>query len=112
MTFPLNPGFASLNLAQAVLLICYSYMEAWQEGHNQNEQTELQMGGTEKAKQEAIQNYIARMTDLLDQRGYFRSADMRPHLIRSLKNIFTRMEITEQELQTLQGLLTAFVREN
>ncbi|MGH1404881.1 MAG: RNA methyltransferase [Alphaproteobacteria bacterium] len=104
LTFPANPDFASLNLGQAVLLMAYEYMKTQNESSNQ---PSLNTGGSPPAPQREIDNFLTRLEHDLDDKKFFRSEDLKPTMVRNIKNIFTRADITDQEVRTLHGILSA-----
>lgn len=105
---PLNPAFSSLNLAQAVLLLSYEWFQA------QDVRPERVLGGVEPdiapPNRAALDAFYDRLNGLLAERGYFRSPDMREKITQSLRNLFTRMEMNEQDLRTLHGVVVALSR--
>lgn len=107
LNIPLNPGFSSLNLAQAVLLACYSWLccdnrfppaaaPAPEDGDNEA-----------PAKRGAIEHLLQYLEADLDERGFFRSAPQKPTLLRNIRNFFFRAAPTVQEVRTLHGILVA-----
>lgn len=105
ITIPLNPEFASLNLAQAVLLIGYE----WYQSQDQTPPNQLHMGHGRPATREEYLNFYNRLETELDAAGFFVAADMRPTMARSLQNMLQRAEMTEQEIRTWHGVLSALV---
>lgn len=100
ITVPTNPAFSSLNLGQSVLLIAYEWIK--QSGIKKpasNMQT--------PATQDEIRTFMDRLFIDLDDRRFFRSPDLTPTMQRNIENIFTRAELTEQEVRTLHGILSA-----
>jgi tRNA/rRNA methyltransferase len=108
ITIPLNPNFTSLNLAQAVLLVAYEFMA--QADATPPKQTDL--GKTDIATAETVENFTARLIDELSDARFFRSDDLRPTTERNLRNLFTRLNLTDQDVQTFHGILSAFVKKN
>ncbi len=106
LTVPLNPGFASLNLAQAVLLVGY----CWFALTDPAESYALQMPGTEPASKQEIENLFERTEQLLQQGGFFASPEMRPVIMRNLRNALGRAGLTEQEVRTLHGVFKTALR--
>lgn len=100
VTFPLNPDFTSLNLSQAVLIIAHSWHSYCRE-----DQKNFADAGSPPAPQADFQNFMKRLLDDLDERGFFRSEGLRPTLERNLTSLFVRAEMTEQELNTLNGVI-------
>ncbi len=103
ITIPTNPNFSSLNLGQSVLLVCYEWMKA----SNMQKARHLKTGDSTIATQEEIGHFLDRLMTDLDAGNFFRSEGLRPTMERNITNIFTRNELTEQEVRTLQGILSA-----
>ncbi|MDX1739551.1 MAG: RNA methyltransferase, partial [Alphaproteobacteria bacterium] len=103
---PLNPDFKSLNLAQAVLLLAYE----WFQYQDDSVDKYLEMNDSQPVSQAEFNNFMARLEKGLDQGGFFRSADMKPTVMRNLRNTFQRAELTDQEVRTLHGVLVALKR--
>jgi tRNA/rRNA methyltransferase len=106
ITAPLNPGFTSLNLAQAVLLIAYEWIS---QNDAQTPPMQFHIGETHIADKETSDHLIQRMIELLDERYFFRSPDMRPSIERSIINLMTRMQWTAQDINTFHGILSALI---
>lgn len=106
ITIPLNPEFMSLNLAQAVLLISYEWFQA------QDTTAPLQMnhGASHPASREDYLNFFHRLERELDAKGFFVAEDMRPTMTRSLQNMLQRAEMTEQEIRTWHGVISALIK--
>lgn len=100
LTFPVNPESPSLNLAQAVLLMAYEL------GKDTDTQT-LCENEILPAPQKEITAFLARLQADLEARKFFRSEHLKPTMVKNISNIFTRADITEQELRTLHGILSA-----
>lgn len=112
VTFPVNPAFASLNLAQAVLLMSYEWMKT---GMESEDQTSFQAIEQRPATKEHLQGLFDHLEDALDARNYFRSADKRPKLVENLRAVLTRPSFSESEIQVLRGVISSldrFTREN
>jgi tRNA/rRNA methyltransferase len=102
---PLNPAFSSLNLAQAVLIVGYEWFAAG----DATPPAELVAGHSRPATKEELLRFFDHFEAALDQSGFLRTADKRPGMVRNLRNLFQRAELTEQELRTLHGVVTAFL---
>jgi tRNA/rRNA methyltransferase len=103
ITFPVNPGFASLNLAQSVLLVGY-------EGFKQATAGALPHGmpeRSERASQHQIQAFFENLVRELDKVEFLRPAEKRDTMLVNLRNIFTRMDPTKQDMHTLHGVVMA-----
>ena len=69
VTFPVNPAFASLNLAQAVLLMSYEWLKT---SMVSPEETSFQALSQKPATKEHLQGLFDHVEEALDARGYFR----------------------------------------
>lgn len=103
LTVPLNPAFTSLNLAQAVLLIGYEWFTAADATPARRRTGE----GQELATKEQLVNLFEHLEQELDAADFFRVAEKRPSMVRSIRNLFQRTEPTAQEVRTLHGIVTA-----
>ena len=103
VTFPVNPGFASLNLAQAVLLIGYEWFK-----HATKAALPFAMPErSEPASQHQMQAFFDNLVRELDKVEFLRPAEKRETMLVNLRNIFSRMEPTKQDMHTLHGVVMA-----
>src|ERR1700720_2752671 len=103
ITFPVNPGFASLNLAQAVLLMGYEWFKLSTEGALPFAMPER----SERASQHQMQAFFDNLVRELDKVEFLRPAEKRETMLVNLRNIFSRMEPTKQDIRRLHGVFTA-----
>src|SRR5712672_1957115 len=103
ITFPVNPGFASLNLAQAVLLIGYEWFKLATEGTLPFAMPER----SERASQHQMQAFFDNLVRELDRVEFLRPAEKRDTMLVNLRNIFARMDPTKQDMHTLHGVVMA-----
>src|SRR6202051_1646577 len=103
ITFPVNPGFASLNLAQAVLLIGYEWFKLQTAGALPFAMPER----SEPASQHQMQAFFDNLVRELDRVEFLRPAEKRETMLVNLRNIFARMEPTKQDMHTLHGVVMA-----
>jgi tRNA/rRNA methyltransferase len=101
VTVPLNPDFTSLNLAQAVLLLGYE----WYQAGDTTPERVFETHGAEPATKEELYGFFKHFEDALDECGFLRNAEARPNMIRNLRNMWARTELTEQEIRTLHGVV-------
>lgn len=107
VTFPVNPAFASLNLAQAVLLMSYEWMKT---GMGSLEETAFSALPQRPAKKDELQGLFDHVEEALDARGYFRPAAKKPKLIENLRSALTRPSFTGSEIQVLRGIVSCLDR--
>ncbi|MCB1530498.1 MAG: RNA methyltransferase [Rhodospirillales bacterium] len=100
ITIPVNPSFPSLNLGQGVLLCAYEWFQA-------QDQTPALLQENDPAPHAELDNLFDRLEDELDAHHFFKSADIKPTVLRNLKNTFGRAEMSHQEVQTFHGILSA-----
>src|SRR5246127_4684463 len=103
ITFPVNPGFASLNLAQAVLLIGYEWFKLATDAALPFAMPQR----SESASQHQIQAFFDNLVRELDRVEFLRPREKRDTMLVNLRNIFTRMEPTKQDMHTLHGVVMA-----
>ena len=99
-TIPLNPHFTSLNLAHAVLLLLWECrMAGGIEAHDTSTDEVASIGERE--------NFYTRLEAKLVKGGFFKSPNMQPVVMRNVKAIFNRARLSQQEVQTLHGVIRA-----
>ena len=103
---PTNKDFSSLNLAQAVILVV----------------SELNRLAVSYAKEEIVipDSFPANKKDLisffnhleraLDDSGFLKPLEKKPTMMMNIRNIFNRSNLTDQEVKTLRGVITALLR--
>jgi len=102
VTFPVNPAFASLNLAQAVLIVAYEWFKA-----AGGELPFAMPVRSPPAGKEQLFAFFATLERELERVEFFRPAEKRETMTINLRNIFTRIAPTQQDIQTLHGVVTA-----
>ena len=103
VTFPVNPGFASLNLAQAVLLMGYEWFKLATEDALPFAMPER----SERASHHQIDAFFENLVRELDKVEFLRPREKRDTMLVNLRNIFTRMDPTKQDMHTLHGVVMA-----
>ena len=107
ITFPSNPAYASLNLAQAVLLCGYEWFKA--ANGDQPPPSTIPRAVSPPAQREMLLAFFDYLEAKLDANGFFRPATKKPGMRRNLRNIFHRMELTQQDVRTLWGAVVRLV---
>jgi len=105
ITLPVNPAFASLNLAQAVVIVAYEYFKQATAGA-------LPFTMPEKSPQagkEQLGAFFATLERELEKVEFFRPPEKRETMVINLRNIFNRIALTQQDVQTLHGVIAALV---
>ncbi len=114
---PVNPDFASLNIAQAVLLIGYEWLKLRGTGtlgrepiNNAPVQTGLHMRDSRPATKAELVGFFEHLEGELDKSGFLRPVEKRPAMVRNIRALFERTGATEQEIRTLRGIVASLVR--
>lgn len=105
VTFPVNPAYASLNLAQAVLLMGYEWFRSSQ-GDVMPYEKDIR---SPPAPREMMVSFFEYFEDHLEANEFFKPEGKRPIMKRNLRNMFHRMEMTEQDVRTLRGALVRLI---
>lgn len=101
VTIPVNPQFSSLNLAQSVVLLSYEWFTAQQ---NLPVLENIPIV-PELATHGEVTGLFDHLEGALEQKGFFKTADKKPGMITSIRNIFKRIELTSQDVRTLRGII-------
>ena len=98
---PLNPEHASLNLAQAALVIGYEYYKTTISPQDRRFIT----NGGQIADKEKLFKFIEFLQNHIKQSPRLKDEEHVKSLLLNVGNIFTRAQITEQELNSLYGIV-------
>ncbi len=107
VTFPVNPAFASLNIAQAVLLMSYEWMKS---GMEDLTVTAFQPVEQRPATKEEVQGLFEHIEEALDARGYFRPPAKKPKMVDNLRAVLSRRAFTAQEISVFRGVISSLDR--
>jgi tRNA/rRNA methyltransferase len=114
---PVNSRFASLNLAQAVLLLGYAWMrESGQATLGRVTTYEkplsggLNLGEDIFATKEEMYGFFDHLESELDRLGFFNPIEKRPSVVQNLRTMFTRMALTQQEVRSLRGIVATLAK--
>jgi tRNA/rRNA methyltransferase len=106
VSFPVDPAYSSLNLAQSVSLIAYEWFKAKMGGDAPFKLTHV----TPPATREMMLSFFEGLEAELERVNYFTPAAKKPVMIRNLRNIFHRMEMTEADVRTIRGITVYLAR--
>lgn len=107
VTFPVNPAFASLNLAQAVLLMSYEWMKS---GLAAESHTPFSGPEFAPAPKEHLFGLFDQLEQALDSRGYFRPPERKPVQLESIRAVLTRPGFSVEEIRVLRGIISSLDR--
>jgi tRNA/rRNA methyltransferase len=105
ITFPVDPRYGSLNLAQAVLLVAYEWFKA---AHGDHAPFETPTYSRPAAKADVL-SLFSYLEDELTTAGYFRPPEKIPIMRRNLRNLLQRCRLSEQDVRTLRGAIVRLV---
>ena len=103
VTVPVNPDFSSLNLAQSVLLVAYEWLSL----QDSTPDKMIDAGDRFPVTHEKLEEFLTRLEAALDTGGFFRAGDLKPTMLRNIRSMFTRADLTDQEVRTLHGMVSA-----
>ncbi|TNC71996.1 RNA methyltransferase [Rubellimicrobium roseum] len=106
ITVDVNPEFPSLNLAQCVLLVAYE----WRRATHETPALQEVMAGTQKASVLEVDHLARHFEERLEEAGFFFPDHKAESMKLSLRNLWSRMPLTGQDVQTLHGMLRQMVR--
>lgn len=114
---PVNPKFASLNLAQAALLFGYEWIKANAAGtlgrvttYEQPLESGLRTRGSQPATKDELLGLMGQLEAELDRLGFFNPPHKRDGVMRNIHTMFARMAATEQEVRTLRGIVATLAK--
>jgi tRNA/rRNA methyltransferase len=101
VSVPANPAFASLNLAQCVLLTAYE----WRRQATEHAGETFMTGRSELASRDGVERAIAHLEEELEAAGFFFPPEKGPSMRANLRNLFSRAPLTDQDVRTLRGVV-------
>ena len=114
---PVNAKFASLNLAQAVLLQGYAWLRSGEEATlgrktalDRRISSGLHLGHDVPARHDEIERFFEHIEVELAARGFFTPPERRHVTVRNLRSMFLRAGLTAQEVRTLRGIVATLTR--
>jgi tRNA/rRNA methyltransferase len=105
ISVPVNPEFASLNLAQCVLLTAYE----WRRASTEITHERVDMA-SEWAEQIEIEKLAEHYEGTLEEAGFFFPETKAAGMKQNLRNLWSRMPLTRADVQMLHGVMRQMVR--
>jgi tRNA/rRNA methyltransferase len=103
VTVPINPDFASLNLAQAVILLAYEWSK--RSALAQPPAKELEA----PAPHVELDGLIAQLDGELEAKGYFHPPSRTQATRNTIRTIFTKTGWSSREVKAVRGIIRALV---
>jgi tRNA/rRNA methyltransferase len=114
---PVNSRFASLNLAQAVLILGYEWMRSGTLAtlgrvttYERPLGTGINLGKDRRATKAEVGGLVAQLAGELDQLGFFNPDETSPTVMRNVETMIARAEPTDQEVRTFRGIVATLAR--
>lgn len=101
VTFPVNPAFASLNIAQAVLLMSYEWLRGG------DSPLPFDVPDSIPASKQDLYGLYDHLEMALDKERYFYPEHKRATMVENLRNIFHKAQLSKQEIHALRGMVAA-----
>lgn len=106
ISVPVNPDFASLNLAQCVLLVAYEWMR--QKGDFLHEVVDT--GRSDWANAQEITRLGDHYEERMEEAGFFFPEHKSANMKLNLRNLWSRLPLTQADVRMLHGVLRQMVR--
>ncbi len=104
---PVGPEYTSLNLAQAVSIMCYE----WFSSNDETPPVSLDLGTSKPATKDEIAKMFEHLESELDKTEFFKVADKRPKMVRNIRNLFMRADLTDQDVRTVRGIIKSLTKQ-
>jgi len=103
VSVPINPEFASLNLAQAVILLAYEWSKRSELTQPPAKELEL------TAPHGELEGLIQQLDEALEAKGYFHPPSRTKAAKNTLRTIFTKTGWSSREVKAMRGIIRALV---
>lgn len=98
---PVSPVYPSINLAQAVNIVCYE----WFQCQDNTPDVQIDTGRYDLAPKQDILQFFEHLESELDKNNFFRLPEKRHKMLQNIRNLFLRAQLTDQDVRTLRGLI-------
>ena len=103
ITIPVDEKFRSLNLGQAVIVTAYE----WRMAVLDRPSARFDKNQAPPADLASLDGLYGQLEDELQAAGFFHPPEKTPSMINNLRAILARASLSEQEVRTLRGVVTA-----
>lgn len=108
VTLPVEAAYASLNIAQAVLIIAYE----WRRQTDLGNKLLFAETPADPASKGQLIGLFEHLEDALDRAGFFTAPDKRPTVVANLRAMLGRGTLSAQEVRTLRGVVSSLERKH
>ena len=102
--------FSSINLAMSVMIISYQWYVRKIDFINKNKLIKTTMKQDNYASKKELNFFVSRLISLLSCRDFFTPVEKKESMINNIEAIFTRSNLTSQELRTLHGIISSLIK--
>ena len=106
ISVPVNSKFASLNLAQCVLLVAYE----WRRASNDVQAQRMEMIKTNWATSQEVEMLAQHYEERLNEAGFFFPEQKAISMKINLRNMWSRLSLTRADVQMFHGMVRQIVR--
>ena len=96
---PTNSEYNSLNLAQAVVIICYALRDK-----------QVTPNCIHPAERKDLLYFFDHLENELIKHNFFQNMQKKPLMMQNIKSMFSRIPLTAQEVRTLHGIISCFTK--
>lgn len=112
---PLEKSFSSLNLSQAVLLMSWEWRKQVLKNALLDKDFEEYISNkvihrTPASTAQERDYLFLRLEHFLGENNFFATKEMKPSVMNNIKSIFIRADLSQQEVGTLNGIISAIER--
>src|SRR3954469_24553298 len=108
VTLPVEAAFASLNIAQAVLIMAYE----WRRQTDLGQTLLFAETVAEPATKGELLSLFEHLEGALDEAGFFTAPEKRPTVVTNLRAMLSRGTLSAQEVRTLHGVISSIERKH
>ena len=108
VTLPVEAAFASLNIAQAVLIMAYE----WRRQTDLGRTLLFEEAVSEPATKGELLRLFEHLEESLEAAGFFTAPDKRPTVVNNLRAMLSRGTLSGQEVRTLHGVISSIERKH
>jgi tRNA/rRNA methyltransferase len=108
ITLPVEAAFASLNIAQAVLILAYE----WRRQSDFGKGLPFAETVSDPATKGELVSLFEHLEESLDEAGFFTAPDKRPTVVMNLRAMLSRGTLSAQEVRTLHGVISSIERKH
>ena len=103
LQIPTNPKFKSLNLSHSLIIIAQTVSNILEEKHLPFKKSKKIKTASKKEIQSMINLCVKNLEDI----NFFKPKEKRPIMMQNLRNIFSKMELSDKETRILSSVFAS-----